>query len=211
MAARKERVCESCGTVSYVFGTAKRCIPCQKAEGTRIAIEGEIRDITENGYQIISGPNNGKFNKREYSLKTPCGHEWTIRSDNFRKLIANAKAKNLPMPCGTCGPKHRLTNALSAYIEKYGRDYDLKKWDDYRLLVRKLSDITYRQFKEEINPLNHRRGKKTWHLDHKHPIIACFKDGWSPEKAASKENLQMLLWSDNLMKSGKINVVESIS
>ena len=109
------------------------------------------------------------------------------------------------MPCGTCGPKHRLTNALSAYIEKYGRDYDIKKWDDYRLLVRKLSDITYRQFKEEINPQNHRRGKKTWHLDHKHPIIACFKEGWTPERAAGINNLQMLTWQDNLMKSGKFN------
>lgn len=204
MAARKERVCESCGTVSYVFGTAKRCIPCQKAEGTRIAIEGEIRDITENGYQIISGPNIGKFGKREYTLKTPCGHEWTIRSDNFKKLLTNAKSKNIRMPCGVCGPTHRMKTAFEKFMEKNARDYDLKKWDDYRLLVRKLSDITYRQFKEEINPMNHRRGKKTWHLDHIFPIIECFKQGWEPEKAASKENLQMLHWQDNLMKSGKV-------
>ena len=204
MAKRKERICESCGSVSHVFGMAKRCIPCQKAEATLVAIVGEKEDIVSNGYEILSGPNIGKFNKREYTLKTPCGHQWTVRSDNFRKLINNAKAKGLPMPCGTCGPQHRLTNALSAYIEKYGRDYDVKKWDDYRLLVRKLSDITYRQFKEEINPLNHRRGKKTWHLDHIFPIIECFKQGWPVEKAASRENLQMLHWQENLMKSGKV-------
>jgi len=204
MAARKERICESCGKVSYVFGTAKRCIPCQKAEATQIAINGEIEDILSNGYEIISGPNIGKFNKRVYTLKSQCGHEWTIRADNFRKLINNAKTKGLPMPCGTCGPKHRMNTALGSYIEKYGRDYDIKKWDDYRLLVRKLSDITYRQFKEEINPHNYRRGKKTWHLDHIFPIIECFKQGWPVEKAASRENLQMLHWEENLSKSGKV-------
>ena len=108
------------------------------------------------------------------------------------------------MPCGVCGPTHRMKTAFDKFMEKNARDYDLKKWDDYRLLVRKLSDITYRQFKEEINPLNHRRGKKTWHLDHIFPIIECFKQGWPVEKAASKENLQMLLWSHNLEKSGKV-------
>ena len=204
MAARKERVCESCGKISYVFGTAKRCGQCQKIEAIQRAINGEIADILSNGYEIISGPSIGKFGKREYTLKNPCGHKWTVRLDNFRKLINNAKAKGIPLPCGTCGPKHRLTNALAAYIEKYGRDYDVKKWDDYRMLVRKLSDITYRQFKEEINPQNYRRGKKTWHLDHIFPIIECFKQGWSVEKAASKENLQMLYWQENLIKSGKV-------
>ena len=204
MAARRERICEACGTVSYVFGKATRCIPCQKKMQTEENIKEEQQILISLGYNIVSGPVLDKFGKRVYSvIPSCCGNIWEIRFDNFRKLVNNAKDKGLSMPCGTCGPKHRLTNALSAYIEKCGRDYDVKKWDDYRLLVRKLSDITYRQFKEEINPQNYRRGKKTWHLDHIFPIIECFKQGWPAEKAASRENLQMLLWSDNLMKSGK--------
>lgn len=205
MASRKERVCESCGAVSFVFGKATKCIPCQKKEKTVENIIEEHELLISNGYKIIGDPILGKFGKRVYSVFTPCcGNVWEIRLDNFRKLVNNAKAKGLPMPCGTCGSKHRMNTALAGFMEKYGRDYDIKKWDDYRSLVRKLSDITYRQFKEEINPLNHRRGKKTWHLDHIFPIIECFKQGWAPEKAASKENLQMLHWQENLIKSGKI-------
>jgi len=204
MAVRKERICEACGAISYVFGKAARCIPCQKKMQTEENAKDEKQMLISLGYNIVSGPVLDKFGKRVYSvIPSCCDNIWEIRFDNFRKLVNNAKTKGLPMPCGTCGPKHRMNTALSSFIEKYGRDYDVKKWDDYRLLVRKLSDITYRQFKEEINPLNHRRGKKTWHLDHIFPIIECFKQGWPAEKAASRENLQMLLWSDNLAKSGK--------
>ena len=204
MASRKERACKRCGTVSSTFSTADYCIPCSKLVKLEESIENHKIGIIAAGYTIIGDPFKDKDNHVCFNLITPCGHEYTSKIVNLNKLIANAKTKGLPMPCGTCGPKHRLTNALSAYIEKYGRDYDTKKWDDYRLLVRKLSDITYRQFKEEINPMNHRRGKKTWHLDHKHPIIACFKEGWPVEKAAAKDNLQMLLWNENLQKSGKV-------
>ena len=203
MASRKERACKRCGEISSTFSKAEYCIPCAKAVKLEEINKGHIQNLISHGYSVIGEPSKDKDGHICFNVITPCGHNYTSKIVNLNKLIQNAKDKNLPMPCGTCGPRHRLTNALSAYIEKYGRDYDLKKWDDYRLLVRKLSDITYRQFKEDINPLNHRRGKKTWHLDHKHPIIACFKEGWSPEKAASRDNLQMLLWSDNLKKSGK--------
>ena len=206
MAKRQQRICARCGKVEETFSTSSLCLLCVKAVERERLIEIEKETIVSLGYTLLGGPfNHPKFqHKRSYKMISSCGHEWEVRYDNFMKLINNAKAKGLPMPCGTCGPKHRMNTALSSYIDKYGRDYDVKKWDDYRLLVRKLSDITYRQFKEEINPQNHRRGKKTWHLDHKHPIIACFKDGWPVEKAASRDNLQMLYWQDNLGKSGKV-------
>ena len=197
------RTCCRCGKQEETFSRTPHCRLCAEAIALENAIADHETEITGWGYTILSGPVKDKNGHLRYELITPCGHQWSVKYGNISKLVSNAKDKGLPMPCGTCGPKHRLTNALSAYIEKYGRDYDIKKWDDYRLLVRKLSDITYRQFKEEINPQNHRRGKKTWHLDHIFPIIECFKQGWPAEKAASRENLQMLLWSDNLMKSGK--------
>jgi hypothetical protein len=204
MATRKERECLGCGKISTTFSKAEYCIPCAKAKKLEEINEQHKVLIASWGYKILSEPKKDKDGHICFELITPCGHRYTTKFVNLNRLVETAKAKGLPMPCGTCGPKHRMNTALSSYVEKHGRDYDIQKWDDYRLLVRKLSDITYRQFKEEINPLNYRRGKKTWHLDHIFPIIECFKQGWPAEKAASRENLQMLHWQENLMKSGKI-------
>lgn len=89
---------------------------------------------------------------------------------------------------------------MAAYVAKYGRDFDIQKWIDYRSLVRKLTEQTYRAYKTEINPLNLKRGRATWHLDHRVPIIEGFLQGRPPEELASKENLQMLPAFDNISK-----------
>lgn len=204
MSARRDRVCERCGKIDHTASRSKFCRFCAEINKLSEIIEHHKANVSSHGYKVVGEYFKDKDGHICFNLITPCGHEYSSKIVNLNKLITNAKAKGLPMPCGTCGPKHRMNTALSSYIDKYGRDYDVKKWDDYRLLVRKLSDITYRQFKEEINPQNHRRGKKTWHLDHIFPIIECFKQGWSAEKAASRENLQMLHWQENLMKSGKV-------
>ncbi|AVH85312.1 hypothetical protein RsoM2USA_384 [Ralstonia phage RsoM2USA] len=201
----KERICSDCGKVEMTASKSTVCIECY---ATRCKIQNIIDEqefISNYGYEILERlPDTEIGNKRAYTLLTPCGHVWNSRVDNFKKQIKNSMSKNIALPCGTCGPKHRIAACMEGYMEKRGRDYDIEVWKDYMLKVRKLSDATYREFKEEINPNNHPRGLKEWHLDHKIPIIQCFKQGWTPEQASVKENLQMLHYIENIKKSGKI-------
>jgi hypothetical protein len=89
---------------------------------------------------------------------------------------------------------------MDAYIEKYGRDFDVTLWEEYRTKVRRLTEQTYKQHKFEINPLNLKRGMKTFHLDHRMPIIEGFLQGIPAEQIAAKENLQILPAFDNISK-----------
>jgi hypothetical protein len=99
-----------------------------------------------------------------------------------------------------------MSKAMSAYVGKHGADYDLAKFEEYSRKIRRLTGRTYECWKHVINPLDHKRGRHIgdWHLDHRVPIIWCFKNGIAPEVAASAQNLQMLPVKDNLQKGGKL-------
>lgn len=79
-----------------------------------------------------------------------------------------------------------------------------KDFYKYRYHVHKLTGITYKKYKNEINPENLPRTRcgidGGYQLDHKISIKYGFDNGIAPEDIANKENLQMLLWSENLSK-----------
>lgn len=204
MAALRNRQCDVCGDVKYTRSRASTCLKCQKIKTREETVSRQILDITNAGYEILEGPFKDSDGHNCFTLKTPCEHVWTSKHVNFNTLYKQAIKNNTPMPCGTCGPKHRMNTALKGYLEKYARDYNLADYQDYSSVVRGLSDKMYKMFKKEINPDNHRRGAKLYHLDHIIPIIECFKRGWPIEQAAHPDNLQMLFWYDNLLKSSKI-------
>jgi len=72
----------------------------------------------------------------------------------------------------------------------------------YTRKVRGLSEKTYRDNIDIINPNRHPRmlGNQGWHLDHVISIVKCFKRGWVPEQAAVLGNLQLLPAGENLSK-----------
>lgn len=96
-----------------------------------------------------------------------------------------------------------MSKAMDAFIEKYGRDFDVTLWEEYSTKVRRLTEKTYQKHKHEINPLNLKRGVHTYHLDHKMPIIEGFLQGIPAEQIAAKENLQILRAFDNISKGRK--------
>lgn len=208
MAKWRDRVCSECGKIDHTASKSNVCLLCSKTllrEENFIPQEKLV--ILEHGYIIIEGPMilPRFFNKRAYKMRTPCcGSEWISRFDNFQKLVNHSIRNNTPPPCGVCGPKYRMNTALEGYLALYARDYNLSDFNDYKKVVRGISDKMYRKFKDQINPDNLTRGKKTYHLDHIIPIIECFKQGWPVEKASHPDNLQILTWTENLFKSGKI-------
>lgn len=96
-----------------------------------------------------------------------------------------------------------MTIAMDAYKEKYGLDERARTdFQSYRRKVRGLSEKTYLENIDLINPNRHKRslGNQDWHLDHKVSIIDGFRQGLAPEELAIKENLQMLPARDNMTK-----------
>jgi hypothetical protein len=93
-----------------------------------------------------------------------------------------------------------MAKAMTAYLEEYGRDFDVALWEEYSTKARRLTEKTYQMHKDEINPLNLKRGYRTYHLDHKMPIIEGFLQGIPVEVIAAKENLQILKAEVNLSK-----------
>lgn len=199
-----------CYKVEYTASKSLFCRLCAEENKRTELIATDPATIDGWGYQVIKGPTWDKFNHRVYKVLTPCGHEWEAPFTNLLKQVKNAELKGLRPACGICGPKHRMSTALEGFMDKYAIDYDLDKANDYRRLVRRMTEQTYKKNKHLINPNNLPRGRNSgYHIDHKVPIIKAFKDGWTPERCASVENLEMLEWSENLAKGSKFTELKA--
>lgn len=79
---------------------------------------------------------------------------------------------------------------------------------DYRLKVSSLTEQTYLTHIKLINPENKPRtlaGEHGgYHLDHIYPISKGFKNNIPPELIASIDNLRLIEWKDNVVKSNDI-------
>ena len=98
--------------------------------------------------------------------------------------------------------KERIRTSDRSYQKPKPHTEKFKEFRDY---VRFMTEKTYKEFKEEINPFNHRRGQcgspGAYQLDHIMSIFEGFTNGIDPEFLSSRINLQMLPWKDNLKKS----------
>ena len=88
---------------------------------------------------------------------------------------------------------------------RHSREY----WDFYNKVVW-LSEKTYTQYKNEINPNDYPRTlcgvDNGYQLDHIISIDFGWKNNMTIEELSSKENLQMLSWCENRKKSNKVLV-----
>jgi len=77
----------------------------------------------------------------------------------------------------------------------------------YAYKVRRKTEKVYEKFEDVINPNKYPRRvcgvSGGYQLDHKRSIKECFERGICIDDASSIENLQMLPWKQNRIKSGK--------
>lgn len=205
----RDRECIKCGEVLHTASKSEICLICKTKSKVQDAIANEREIIEDYGYEIVNGPIKNKFGKRVYTLKAECcgGIFETVYGNLISGIKKNEKSGYGRLPCGNCGPKARMAKAMLGYMEKNRRDYDVRKFKGYAKEVRALSEQTYNENIRKLNPHGFKRGlagtEGAYHLDHKIPIIECFKRGWPPEKAATVENLQLLSWEDNLSKGSQ--------
>jgi 5-methylcytosine-specific restriction endonuclease McrA len=205
MTTWKERECIECKQVLNTASKSPICLTCKCKLKSKDAVVRELEIISDYGYETVGEPTKNKFGKRVYELIAPCcgGKFSTVFGNLLSGIKKNEQSGYNKLPCGLCGPKHRMETALKGYVANNGRDYDLQKFEDYSIQVRGYSEGIYRRNLSIINPLNLKRGKFDHHLDHIVPIITAFKEGWTVERAGAVENLQMLEWQDNLSKGSK--------
>ena len=95
---------------------------------------------------------------------------------------------------------------------KYERGYIIPREYKDDILEKYYADVWYltnknfNKFYNEINPENYKRGRNTYHLDHKISIMYGFVNGISPELISHRCNLEMLYYKDNLSKSVKCSL-----
>lgn len=202
----RERECPVCKTKLLTASKSEICIKCYAKNKSLSAVDKEKQIISDYGYGIVGEPTTNKFGKRVYKLIAPCceGEFATVFGNLITGINKNEQSGYNKLPCGKCGPKHRMATALKGYVAKNGVDYDEATFKQYKRQVHGKSDLVYKANEKLLNPDGLVRGlagkENVHHLDHKIPIIECFKRGWTPEQASALENLQILHWQDNLTK-----------
>lgn len=203
MALRHLRVCAACNKEENTFSRTSICASCTTTVKGKASAEAERLHLIELGYRVVGDSILTKHGHRQWTLiPSCCGTEF---SPTYGNVIKQLNSHGKP-PCLACGGKERMSKAIAGYVEKYGASYNLKEFREYQLKVRRLTGRNYEAWKHIINPLDLPRGRQIgmWHLDHKVPIIWCFKNNIAAEIAASPQNLQMLQAIKNLQKSGKL-------
>ena len=196
----KNRICQGCSKVERTGSRALKCRLCYEADKTKLLIGRERKEL-EAIYGGVVGPTGVNHNHRIYSfIHNECGTRQSMIFINVKKQL---KLRPGSIPCSKCGGKERMRPALAAFIEKYGRDFDVGLWEEYKVAARRMSERTYKANEQEINPLNLKRGVRTYHLDHIISIIEGFLQGIPVEVIAAKENLQILKAFENLSKGRK--------
>jgi len=209
MTTWRERECTECKQVMLTASKASICLQCKCKLKSKDAVKNELDIIADYGYGVNGEPTKNKFGKRVYKLIAPCcnGEFASVFGNLISGIKKNEQSGYHKLPCGLCGPKHRMETALKGYVEKNGVDYDEATFKQYKHQVQGKSDLVYKANEKLLNPTGLVRGlagiKGAYHLDHKTPIIECFKKGWTPEQASHINNLQMLHWQENLSKGSK--------
>ena len=213
----RDRECTTCKQVELTASKSDVCISCYAKNKSLDASQKEKQIAEDYGYEVEGLPTINKFGKRVYKLIAPCCGESfsTVFGNLISGIKKNEQSGYSKLPCGACGPRHRMANALNGYMKNNARDYDLEVFNDYKMKVRRLSEVTLKNNLDKLNPNNLPRGlagqEHANHLDHKMPIIECFKRGLSIEMAASIDNLQMLPWNENLSKGSKCIIINNES
>lgn len=192
--------CQNCGKERHPVAKPGNCHECHHLLlREKFKIEWKVR-LEEMGFDTTPLKIHKGIKSQVTVINRKCGHRFTAQMSN----ILNGATE-----CGICGPKHRTKNATKAYVAKYGRDYDLKLWKDYKLKVEALSNKTYVENLNLLNPMGLPRVKPNTHpdavnLDHILPIIHGFKNGVLPERMASLDNLRIIAARDNLRRRQKL-------
>lgn len=203
---KQNHECLICGAIINVTPKSKvmnfrrfgsvGCPSCnkQKTYGEdRQSMEKKILDM---GYEILSPLNGYKKEIIVINKNCGCGRSWETIPQSI--LSGNSFCR----PCNDDKKRQRFDD-----LNKERAVEDDGSVESYRRIVRNLTEKTYNEHQDQINPNEYQRGRSgdgdSWHLDHIVPIVQCYRNGVPPEICADITNLQMVFWEHNAKKWSK--------
>jgi hypothetical protein len=145
--------------------------------------------VEEQGFKLIEIKNiNGKYS--EFTVECLKGHQEDKKYSNFSR-------KNKKFTCKRC-----YYDSISLNLT----EEDIKKIEKYVKSVRSLTSKMYNKYKHIINPKDLPKSRYEYHLDHKYSIYEGFKNNIPVKVIASKENLEMIPYLENLIKGIKCSI-----
>jgi hypothetical protein len=127
-----------------------------------------------------------------------------FKTDDFKAKSKDYFVKNFgvdsPMKVKENVDKALKTRKENGHIFKWSTD-EIKFYERYRQKVTYLSEKSYRDHINEVNPNDYNRGHLTYHLDHIYPVILGFMNNIDAELISDYKNLQILPHNENRSKS----------
>ena len=168
---------------------------------------GSIREINKErihrrGYTILSENYRGTYSVYEKVRvrRESCGHEFELSSGNLLNGVE----------CPVCNVDAKVAR-LAENARKIHEEWleTAPEWEAYHSEVTSLTRIAYNQYIDQINPNRHPRGKAgtpgAYQLDHIVSVRYCFDNLIPAELCGHVNNLQMLPWRENTVKSDKVD------
>lgn len=162
---------------------------CSKCSKNKTITQDEFlqRAISAHGSKYDFSNAIYTSNKQKVQIICPCHGVFYLPPADLWKGVG----------CRHCGFEQQIKVKVSKGL--ISDPSKLDAFEAYRKSVRKLSEKSYKRFRQQINPSNIKRSR-TWHLDHRFSICEGFRNNVPAEIIASPANLIIMEASPNQSK-----------
>lgn len=172
------------------------CPKCTVAASTSDAKAATQATMTKMGYVWSSEYLGHKKPLTVMNTKCGCGRYWTTTPERI------LSGRSFCRPCNDDRKRNRFNELNEVRRKRFDGSYDT-----YRATVRRLTEQTYKNNLQLLNPDGHVRAlsgtHNGYHLDHIVPLVIAYRVGIPPEECAAVYNLRMLQWQKNANKWSK--------
>lgn len=164
--------------------------------------------LRKSGKKTGRRPGEGRPRAGEYKpcpvCTTPVYHKQVHLKEGISKCCSRDCARVNPATIAKLKSIDRSYTQTEEFKDKHRKD-STPAYKKYKNIVGKLTDKTYAKYIDVINPDRLPRTiagvEGGYQLDHIKSVRECFDEGVDPEVCADVNNLRMLPWKENLMRT----------
>lgn len=170
------------------------CPECTKKERYKEDTKRILKQLEDMGFELMELYKGNKVNHLIKNINC-CNRPFKTKPNN---ILTGGTV------CRPCNNERKRKAFQQFNIDRHEEALQYREpFDAYRKRVRVLSEASYREHYQTINPNDYPRGRNIdYHLDHIKSISECFHADIPPEECAHHTNLQMLPYAENISKGG---------